>query len=174
MACRTLGFAAGFIAQQADRALFMAMTRLIATPLAVLQLPGGMGQATDYRYDIGRYGEHVDAVDRARGQAQVAAGALGCDHGVHQLARPDYGIDWTGLDALGAADALRFAYERHLRWCAATLWVRRDHREVQQGGQGLDGFAAAWRTFIDRFARGKTFGIGPTAWVAAFTALGLR
>jgi hypothetical protein len=50
-------------------------------------------------------GLHADAVDRAGGEAEFAAGAVGGDDGVHLLGGADDGIDRAGLDAQGAADA---------------------------------------------------------------------
>ncbi len=49
----------------------------------------------------------VDAVDRTDRQAQLAAGAIVGDHGVHALGRADDAVDRARLDAQGAADAGR-------------------------------------------------------------------
>src|SRR5690606_15829778 len=49
---------------------------------------------------------HDDAVDGAGRHAQLATGAQWFDHRVHVLRAADDGVHGTGLDALGAADAV--------------------------------------------------------------------
>src|SRR3546814_5071020 len=58
---------------------------------------------------------HHDAVNRAGRHAQFATRAQRFDHDVHQLRGPDDGVDRTGLDALGAADAVGFHHQRDQR-----------------------------------------------------------
>lgn len=169
-----LRFPARDIALQAGVSLFVALTRMIAALATGLQLFGGMGQSADNRHHGGRQRLHVDAVDGAGRQAQVTAGAFVGDDGVHQLCGADDGIDRAGLNAFGATDAFGFANEGNLGRCASSLWVRRKQWHFQQHGQRGDGFAAAWRALVDGVARSQAFGVGPTAIVAAFAALGLR
>ena len=54
----------------------------------------------------GRHRQQHDAVDRAGRHAQLTAGAVIGDHGMHQLGGADNRVDGTDLDALGAADAV--------------------------------------------------------------------
>src|SRR6056300_1692557 len=54
---------------------------------------------------------HVDAVNRARFDTQIAACALLRDDGMHQLGCPQDGIDRTSLDTLGAANAFSLSNE---------------------------------------------------------------
>src|SRR5262249_9579939 len=49
--------------------------------------------------------QHADAIDRTRGDAQLAAIAFADEYGVHYFRRSDDGVDGTRLDALRAADA---------------------------------------------------------------------
>ena len=55
----------------------------------------------------------ADAVHRAHRHAQLAAGAVGLDHGVHQFVAAEDGIGRAGLDAQGAADAPGFVDDGH-------------------------------------------------------------
>ena len=52
-----------------------------------------------------RPGAHMDAIDRAEREAEFAAGAIGCDDGVHALARADDRIGRAVIEAARAADA---------------------------------------------------------------------
>src|SRR5690606_29675870 len=65
---------------------------------------------------LGGDGLHADAVDRAGCNAEVATRAQVRNDGMHQLGSADDGIDRTGLDARGAADADRFVDEGHHAW----------------------------------------------------------
>ena len=51
---------------------------------------------------------HLDAVYGAWRYAQLAAGALVGDDGVHEFGCADDGVNGAGLDAFGAADAFVF------------------------------------------------------------------
>ena len=171
--CQTLRLPACDIALQAGVALFVALARMIAALAADLQLFGGMGQAADNWHHRGWQWMHVDAIDRAGRQAKVTAGTFAGDDRVHQLGGANDGVDRAGLDAFGTTDAFGFANVGDLGWCASSLWVRRKQWHLQQHGQRGDGFATAWRALVDGLARSQAFGVGPTAIVAAFAALGL-
>ena len=54
-------------------------------------------------------GDHIDAVDRAGLDAEIAAGAFIDNHRVHQLGSTQNRIDRTRLDTLGAANTLVLA-----------------------------------------------------------------
>src|SRR5690606_20448566 len=52
-------------------------------------------------------GNHLDAVDRAGCEAELAAAALRRNHRVHPAPRADDGVDRADIDALAAPDAAR-------------------------------------------------------------------
>ena len=58
-------------------------------------------------------GPHVDAIDRARRQAQLAAGAMTRNHRVHEFRRADDRVDGAGGQTECAADAGLLIYSRH-------------------------------------------------------------
>ena len=75
----------------------------------------------------------IDTVNRAGLKTQLTAGAVACDHGVHEFSCPDDGINWTGSDALIATDAQRLIYHRfHFYWLA--------RERVDWPARGCDGF----------------------------------
>lgn len=119
--------------------------------------------------------QQFDAIDRAGGNAQFAAGAQCCQHGVHALAGADDGIDRTGLDALAAADALGFADMRQrARFVCATCGVRWQWRLTERSRQRGNNGAAAGRAAVGRgVASRHGLGIGHAAAVAALSALRL-
>jgi len=91
-----------------------------------------------------------DAIDRAGGHAQGAAGALLLDHGVHAFVRADDAIDRAGLDAQGAADAPGFVDPGHLpRLFNAALGIERPRRLAGERGQAAHPFGPAGRALID-------------------------
>src|SRR5699024_10929027 len=67
---------------------------------------------------------HVDAVDRTHRYAEVAAGALVGNDGVHLLGRADDGIGRADLDAARAADAFVLADEGDFRRPGYTAFFR--------------------------------------------------
>ncbi len=105
-------------------------TRACALFATRLLLPGVVSQSADNRYDSGRQWLHLDAVHRAGRDTQVAAGAFVDDDRVHQLGGPDDGVHRTGLDALGAADALGFADKGHLGRRCTALRVQFENRHA--------------------------------------------
>jgi hypothetical protein len=92
------------------------------------------------------------------------------------LAAADDGIDRTGLDALGAADAVGFDYDcDQRRLVFATAPIERLGRESEHMRQGARAGITTGRAAIDvGIADGHRFGIRPAARVTALAALGLR
>jgi hypothetical protein len=125
---------------------------------------------------VQRFGNdfHVDAFDRAGGQAQFATGALLGDDRVHLLGGADDGIDRAGLDAQRAADAGVLVDDRHL--LRLFLGFQRLDFAAEQVGQALHAFHAARRAQVDVafIALGDGFGVGLAAGEAALAALRLR
>src|SRR3546814_8742230 len=82
---------------------------------------------------------HHDAVNRAGRHAQFATRAQRFDHDVHQLRGTDDGVDRTGLDALGAADAVGFHHQRDQRRLvlAAAAVVGLDRKSTTSELQSL-------------------------------------
>jgi len=95
---------------------------------------------------------------------------------VHEPACPDDGVDWTGVDALSAADAGSFIDHRAgtpLVLPAFRIERLRGHRE--QPRQRRDGYPVAGRAPVDSGAAGSYgFGIGTATGIAAACALRLR
>src|SRR5690606_14677883 len=119
---------------------------------------------------------HFDAVHRACGNAQLAAGAQRRHHRVHQLAGTDDRIDRTGLDAFRAADAVRLDDDGEL-WRAvhAATAVIGQRGDVEQARQDARARIAAGRAAIDaRLPARHRLGIRPAAFETALPALGLR
>src|SRR5882762_7263642 len=119
---------------------------------------------------------HVDAIHRARGQAQLAARAPGSDHLV-QLARGAQDrIDRAGWQAARAADAgFRIDPGQPGGSFGAMVRIQRERFAVQECGQPADQRSAARRALIDRrCAGGDGLRIGQTPGVAAARALRLR
>ena len=105
-------------------------------PLEMFACGIGVGDVAGLRQ---RHRFQHDAIDRARGHAQFAAGAVVRDHGMHQLGRTHDGVDRTGLDALGAADAVGLddACQR-ARFFDAVLRIQRNDGLIQQRRQLRD------------------------------------
>jgi hypothetical protein len=118
---------------------------------------------------------HIDTIDRAGFNTQITAGALRSNHSVHQLGGTENGVDRTGLDALGTANALGFSNNGHgANSLYAVLGIERQDCHIEQIGKGHNsGFAAGW-ALINGFTGGNGRGIRPAAGMAALAALGLR
>ena len=123
-----------------------------------------------------KIGHQHDTIHRTRRQAQLAAGAFMGNDRVHQLARAEYGIHRTDIDALAAADAKGFVYHgARPRFVLAVSRVQRFRREMQQRGQRLKSDIAARRTLVDiGGAGGERFGVGAATRVTALGTLRLR
>jgi len=95
---------------------------------------------------------------------------------MHLLGGTENGIDRTGLNALGAANALVFTDKGNSGYgfFGAVFGVQRLRFYAEQIGQRLNRPFAAGRAFIDLFTAGNGFGVGLTTRIAALTTLGLR
>src|SRR5690606_9689877 len=119
--------------------------------------------------DGDRYLDHVDAIDGAGRDTELAAGAFGPDHRVHLLGRADDGVHRAGLDAQRAAYAGLFIDDgEQLRFLDAVLGAERLGFAIEEFRQCADAGLAAGRTLVDvRLALGDRLGIGPAAGIAA-------
>ena len=117
-----------------------------------------------------------DAVDRADGNAQLAAGALRLDYRVHALVGADDAIHRAGLDAQRAADAPGLVDPGHVARAFGTVFgVEGQGALAGERGQALHAFRATRRALVDGgFAGGDGVGVGRAVGVAAARALRLR
>ena len=118
----------------------------------------------------------LDAVGGAGRQAQFAAGTAVVQDLVHEAGGADDGIDRTGEDALGAADAVcRVDAHGLAHGHRAQVVGQGQQRAVQQAGQPGDGLVAAgWAAVDGLVAPGQRLGIAPAVVIATAPALGLR
>lgn len=118
---------------------------------------------------------HVDAVDRAGLNTQVAARTFTDDDSVHLFSRAEYGINGTGLYALGAANALIFANISNGRTfiLLAVLLIQWNGFYIQQIGKGLYARLATGRALVDGFTICNCLRVGTATWMPALTTLGL-
>jgi hypothetical protein len=68
----------------------------------------------------GFYGHHHNAIDWARGDAQVTARAPIGENGVHFFIGADDGIHRASLYAKRATNAVLFLYDSNLQWFMLT------------------------------------------------------
>jgi len=117
-----------------------------------------------------------DAVHRAHRQAQLAAGAVGLDHGVHALGRADDRVHRAGLDAQRAADARGFLdVDDAARRLVAERRVERQFGLPELVREPADALGTAGRALVQlRLAGGECVGVRAAVGVAAARALGLR
>ena len=119
-------------------------------------------------------GNHVDAVDRTRLYAKIAAGAFIDNHRVHQLGCAENRIHGTGLNAFGAANALVLANIGNSGFgFDAVFRVQWLGFNVEQIGQCLNRVFTAWWALVNRVAVGNRLGVGSASRVATLTTLGL-
>ena len=91
---------------------------------------------------------------------------------MHQFARPHDGVDRAGADAGGAADTGRFVNPCQ---CVMLDFGRSDTRFAEQSGNVRHNGLPSRRAQVNGCAAfGESLGVGQTAVVAAFPALGLR
>ena len=121
-------------------------------------------------------GNQRDAVHRAGGQAQLAAGTSVGQYLVLKARGADDGIDRTGEDALGAADAVQRVDVHDMpHGHGVEIAGKRQRRASEQLRQGRDGGVAAGRAPVDGgLAAGDGLRVGVAVVVAAAPALGLR
>lgn len=117
-----------------------------------------------------------DAIDRARRNAQPAAGAIPRNDGVHQPGRADYCVDRARCKAQRAADARQFVDYRHRRRLGgAVTGIHRVSGDAEQRGEFAHAVFPARRTLVNICAtRRDGFGIGTASRVTALPALRLR
>ena len=120
-------------------------------------------------------GNHGNAIDRARRNAQLTAGTQRGQHSVHSFRRANNGVDRAGCDAERAADArcLVDARDRQ-RTRFPTGAVEYDARAHGDLGEYRNKFVGSRRTAIDCSTVDDGFRVRPTAVVAAASALHLR
>ena len=95
---------------------------------------------------------------------EIAAGALVGNDGVHRLGGADDGVDRTGLDALGAADALIFMNEGDfLDGDGGFGAAQRLGFDPHQVGNLAHGGIATWHALVDLVAIGQRLGVGLAA-----------
>ena len=93
---------------------------------------------------------------------------------MHDLRCPQDGVNRAGLNALGAANALRLANPGHDGLLfRAVLSVERLGLNIQQVSQRLNGLFTAGGALVNGIAVGDGFRIGATAGIAALATLGL-
>ena len=120
-------------------------------------------------------GNEIDAIYRARLDAQVAARALISNDGMHDFGGTQNGIHGAGLDTFSATDTFVFTNPCHHGFFFYTvLRIERLRLHIQQVSQCLNSLLATRRAFIDRITVGNRFGVGSTAGIATLPALGLR
>jgi hypothetical protein len=119
---------------------------------------------------------HLDAIDRAGRQAQLATGAAIGQNRMHVFRGADDGVHRARREATRASDAARFIDPRHAR--RGVYPMRRIqclNRPVQQRRERENGGGASWRTLIDLgLASRDCLGVGLAPIIAAACALSLR
>ena len=123
---------------------------------------------------IPAYWHHVDTVDRAGLNTQITAATFLLEDGVHEFCSTEDGVQRTGLNAEGTADALSFPDDRH-RWqlIVAGARVQRLAPFVHEISEVDYGAGSPRRTTVDRLPLDDRPGIGPAAFEAAASTLGL-
>src|SRR5271157_1936334 len=116
---------------------------------------------------------HLDAIDRAWRQTQLAARAPIDENGVQVLGGADDGVHGAGRQAARTADAPRFIDPRDARRrLRAVRRIQGVKLAAQQLRQCADRGAAARRALVDlRLAADDGGGIGPAPRIAAACAL---
>src|SRR5690606_13737979 len=111
----------------------------------------------------------LDAVDRARRQAQLAAGAVLREHGVHHVRYADDRVDRTGARAEIAADAERLVDTRNpLHARVAEAGIERARIAAKELGERTNRRLAPGRAAVDVcVAFEDRLGIRPTPRIAA-------
>ena len=120
--------------------------------------------------------DHVNAVDGAGWDTQIAAGAEPGQHGVHLLGAADDCVHRTGMDAKHAADATRFVNQRRGTWFLDAIGgIERLLAAHEQLRELADAVRSARGALVDvGFASRDCLGVRPASLIAALGALGLR
>ena len=171
--CHALGELASLFTLQAGVTLLEAPPRPVAFEVACTPFIIVAGQVTDDRQNVSKRA-HLDTVDRAGRNTQVATGALVDNHGVHQLGGTHNGVHRAGLDAFGTADAFALADIGDLRRRISTAGVQLQYRQAQQLREPGNGFLPTGRALVDGFAFSDAFCVGLATRVPALAALSLR
>ena len=118
----------------------------------------------------------TDAIDRTHRYAQLAAGAVRIDHGVHHLVAAQYGVGRANWQAQRAANApVLVNHSDAARRFQTIGGIQRQDGVARDGGQPGNAFSAARWALVDFCqAMGNRFGVGHAVGVAAACALGLR
>jgi len=119
---------------------------------------------------------HLDAIDRARRDAQLASRAEVRNHRMHALRRADDRIDGAGVDAKRAAYAAALVDDRDTRRpVRAAARVQRGGSLTRQRGEQDDRGVASRGAAIDRCRAARYgFSVGTTPLESAARALRLR
>lgn len=118
---------------------------------------------------------HIDAIDGAGFDTEIAASAFDFDHGMHQLGAAQDRIDGAGLDTFSATYALLFSNYRHCEISEFAVGrVEITNGVIEKFGEFYNCLPSAWWALIARFAETNCLGVGQAAWMAALTALSLR
>ena len=135
-----------------------------------------LGLRVKRQHGQARHCDHLDAVDRAAGQAEFAAGTIFGDDRVHALARTDDCVSRTIVEASGATDAGLLVDQRdELRAFVAAVRIERQHRPPEQCGQVRDHVPpTGGATIQGALTARQRLGIGLAAVKPAAPALGLR
>ena len=84
------------------------------------------------------HGNHLDAIDRARGHAEITARAPIGQDSVHAFVGTHNGVDWAGIYTQRAANAVLLLNERYAPGArCATFWINGFERSVQERGEFL-------------------------------------
>ena len=117
---------------------------------------------------------HFNTVGRARGDAQIAAGAEVGDDGVHGAGGADDGVHRAGLNARCSRCSWPRRYRPPYARLSGGFAAQRLRLDVEQLRQLQHHLFAARRAFVDHLAVGHRLGVGAATGVAALAALALR
>jgi hypothetical protein len=121
-------------------------------------------------------GPHVDAIHRARLDAELAASAFRFDYSVHVFSGAENRVHRTSLNAFGATDAFVLVDDGdNAGFNRPAVRIERLWRALKKMSQRVDRLLTAGWTAVDiGIARGKRLRIGAAPSVPATPALRLR
>lgn len=122
------------------------------------------------------HGFRQDAIDGAYRNAKLAPCAVVLQHRVHVLGGAHDGIDWTCLDAQGAADAPVFVDVGKGAWRFGSMSpVQGNDWPPRHGGQAYDALIPTRGALVDAsFVASDSLGIAGAVRIPAACALRLR
>jgi len=149
---------------------------LVSRKAGVSRLAAGASTIRIFAAPVVCGGNHRDAVDRARRQAELTTRAVTREHGVHMLRGADNGIDRAGGDAKRATNAGGFIDARDAQLLFGSVSrVERLSRHIEEPRQLENHGLSARGATIDRIGtRRNSLGVGTTSTMSAATALCLR